>query len=73
MALAAGRLIGLLYLLLLLFAGVMVIFPFVFSFTAGLHNSIDVVKPYPFKRPNSRTGKIIWTPGSVLSWADCLL
>jgi ABC-type sugar transport system, permease component len=41
----AGRLIGLLYLLLLVFAGVMVIFPFVFSFTAGLHNSIDVVKP----------------------------
>lgn len=40
-----GRLIGLLYLLLLVVAGVMVIFPFVFSFTAGLHNSIDVVKP----------------------------
>src|SRR6266508_198693 len=41
----AGRLIGLLYILVLLFAGMMVIFPFIFSFTAGLHNSIDVVKP----------------------------
>ncbi len=41
----AGRLIGLLYILVLVFAGMMVIFPFIFSFTAGLHNSIDVVKP----------------------------
>jgi len=41
----AGRLIGLLYLLVLAFVSVVVIFPFIFSFTAGLHNSIDVVKP----------------------------
>jgi multiple sugar transport system permease protein len=40
-----GRLIHLLYLIVLLLAGVMVLFPFLFSFTAGLHNSIDVVKP----------------------------
>jgi len=40
-----GRVIGFIYLLILLFVGVMVIFPFIFSFTAGLHNSIDVVKP----------------------------
>lgn len=40
-----GRLIGLLYLFVLTLAAVVVIFPFLFSFTAGLHNSIDVVKP----------------------------
>jgi len=40
-----GRLIGLLYLLILILAATMVIFPFLFSFTAGLHNSIDIVKP----------------------------
>jgi len=40
-----GRLIHLVYLIVLLLAGVMVLFPFLFSFTAGLHNSIDVVKP----------------------------
>lgn len=40
-----GRLIQLFYLLILLFVGIMVIFPFIFSFTAGLHNSIDVIKP----------------------------
>lgn len=40
-----GRTIQGLYLIILLFVSVMVIFPFIFSFTAGLHNSIDVVKP----------------------------
>jgi len=40
-----GRLIQLFYLIILLFVSVLVIFPFIFSFTAGLHNSIDVVKP----------------------------
>lgn len=40
-----GRLISLLYLLILAIVGVIVIFPFIFSFTAGLHNSVDVVKP----------------------------
>jgi multiple sugar transport system permease protein len=40
-----GRLIGLFYLFVLTLAAVVVIFPFLFSFTAGLHNSIDVVKP----------------------------
>lgn len=40
-----GRAIKLFYLTILLFVSIMVIFPFVFSFTAGLHNSIDVVKP----------------------------
>jgi multiple sugar transport system permease protein len=40
-----GRLIGLFYLLVLAFVSVLVLFPFLFSFTAGLHNSIDVVKP----------------------------
>jgi multiple sugar transport system permease protein len=40
-----GRLIGFLYLVVLISVGVIVIFPFIFSFTAGLHNSIDVVKP----------------------------
>lgn len=40
-----GRLIQFFYLIILLFVSVMVIFPFIFSFTAGLHNSIDVVKP----------------------------
>lgn len=40
-----GRLIQLFYLLILLFVSIMVIFPFIFSFTAGLHNSIDVIKP----------------------------
>lgn len=40
-----GRMIGLLYLVVLTFVGVIVIFPFIFSFTAGLHNSIDVAKP----------------------------
>ena len=33
------------YLIVLVFVSIMVIFPFIFSFTAGLHNSIDVVKP----------------------------
>jgi len=40
-----GRFIGFIYLVILLFVSVLVIFPFLFSFTAGLHNSIDVVKP----------------------------
>src|SRR5688572_31551880 len=40
-----GRLIGLSYLFVLVLVSVLVIFPFLFSFTAGLHNSIDVVKP----------------------------
>ncbi len=40
-----GRLIQLFYLIILLFVSILVIFPFIFSFTAGLHNSIDVVKP----------------------------
>jgi multiple sugar transport system permease protein len=40
-----GQLIKYSYLILLLFVSVLVIFPFLFSFTAGLHNSIDVVKP----------------------------
>ncbi len=40
-----GRFIHLAYLLVLAFVCIVVIFPFVFSFTAGLHNSIDIVKP----------------------------
>jgi multiple sugar transport system permease protein len=40
-----GRLIGFSYILILAIVSVLVIFPFLFSFTAGLHNSIDVVKP----------------------------
>lgn len=40
-----GRFIGLLYLIVLAFVAILVIFPFLFSFTAGLHNSIDIVKP----------------------------
>src|SRR5688572_33496191 len=40
-----GQLIRLFYLFILAFVAVIIIFPFVFSFTAGLHNSIDVVKP----------------------------
>ena len=40
-----GRLITFIYFILLAFVSVIVIFPFLFSFTAGLHNSIDVVKP----------------------------
>lgn len=40
-----GRLIGLVYLTLLVLVSIIVIFPFLFSFTAGLQNSIDVVKP----------------------------
>jgi multiple sugar transport system permease protein len=40
-----GRLIQILYFSILLFVSIIVIFPFIFSFTAGLHNSIDVVKP----------------------------
>jgi multiple sugar transport system permease protein len=40
-----GRLIGFSYILILAIVSILVIFPFLFSFTAGLHNSIDVVKP----------------------------
>ena len=40
-----GRFIRFFYLIILLIVSVLVIFPFIFSFTAGLHNSIDVVKP----------------------------
>jgi multiple sugar transport system permease protein len=40
-----GRFIHLFYLLVLLFVCIVVVFPFLFSFTAGLHNSIDIVKP----------------------------
>lgn len=40
-----GRLIKTLYLVILAFVSIIVIFPFLFSFTAGLHNSIEVVKP----------------------------
>jgi multiple sugar transport system permease protein len=40
-----GRVIGLFYLIVLVIVSIVMIFPFVFSFTAGLHNSVDVVKP----------------------------
>ena len=40
-----GRLIIFFYLIVLIFVSILVVFPFIFSFTAGLHNSIDVVKP----------------------------
>ena len=40
-----GRAIAFIYFVLLAIVAVLVIFPFIFSFTAGLHNSIDVVKP----------------------------
>lgn len=40
-----GRLIGLLYLLMLTLVAIIILVPFLFSFTAGLHNSIDIVKP----------------------------
>ena len=40
-----GRFIGFSYFLILVLIAIMVLFPFLFSFTAGLHNSIDVVKP----------------------------
>ncbi len=40
-----GRLITLFYLIVLIVVSILVIFPFIFSFTAGLYNSIDVVKP----------------------------
>jgi multiple sugar transport system permease protein len=40
-----GRFIIFFYLIILIFVSILVIFPFIFSFTAGLHNSIDVVKP----------------------------
>lgn len=40
-----GRFIWFFYLIILLLVSILVIFPFIFSFTAGLHNSIDVVKP----------------------------
>lgn len=56
-----GRFIGFLYLILLLFVAVLVIFPFIFSFTAGLHNSSDVVKP----------GIHLWPPEPL--WNNYLL
>ena len=40
-----GKFIRFFYLIILAFVGVTVVFPFIFSFTAGLHNSIEVVKP----------------------------
>jgi multiple sugar transport system permease protein len=40
-----GQLIRFAYLIILSIVSILVIFPFIFSFTAGLHNSIDVVKP----------------------------
>ncbi len=40
-----GRVIAFLYLFVLLLVSIAIVFPFVFSFTAGLKNSIDVVKP----------------------------
>jgi multiple sugar transport system permease protein len=40
-----GKFIRVFYLIILAFVSIMVVFPFIFSFTAGLHNSIDVVKP----------------------------
>jgi multiple sugar transport system permease protein len=40
-----GRLIGLFYLLVLVLVTILVLFPFLSSFTSGLHNSSDIVKP----------------------------
>lgn len=40
-----GRFINLCYFIVLTLVSIVTIFPFLFSFTAGLHNSIDVVKP----------------------------
>ncbi len=40
-----GRIIGLFYLLVLALVAILVLFPFLSSFTAGLHNSSDIVKP----------------------------
>ena len=41
----AGRAIRIFYLVVLGLVSILVLFPFLFSFTAGLHNSIDVIKP----------------------------
>lgn len=40
-----GRIITLFYFVILALVSLLVIFPFLFSFTGGLHNSIDIVKP----------------------------
>ena len=40
-----GRLVAAVYLVVLALVSIVVIFPFLFSFTAGLHNSVDIVKP----------------------------
>src|SRR5688572_19527083 len=40
-----GRTIALLYISILVLVSIVIVFPFIFSFTAGLKNSIDVVKP----------------------------
>jgi multiple sugar transport system permease protein len=41
----AGRFIGIIYLLVLTIAAIFVLFPFVFSFTAGFKTSLEVFKP----------------------------
>jgi len=41
----SGRLVALFYIIVLTLVSIMFIFPFIFSFSAGLKNSIDVVKP----------------------------
>lgn len=40
-----GRIVHVFYFIVLLLVSTVVVFPFLFSFTAGLHNSIDIVKP----------------------------
>jgi multiple sugar transport system permease protein len=40
-----GRLISLFYLFVLVLFSILFVFPFVFSFTAGLKNSLDVIQP----------------------------
>lgn len=40
-----GRLIHASYLIIMILVCIVVLFPFIFSFTAGLHNSIDIVQP----------------------------
>src|SRR5258706_628699 len=40
-----GRLIALFYLFVLTVVSILFVFPFIFSFTAGLKNSLDVIQP----------------------------
>jgi len=54
-----GRFIGIIYFVVLVISAILVLFPFLFSFTAGFKTSVEVFKPGVHLFPERGTGGIM--------------